>query len=52
MLNSLIFIALPYVALALLIFLTPCRYIKDRLTWSAYSTQLLERKLLYWGSHP
>ena len=52
MLNMLIFVALPYVALALLIFLTPYRYYQNRLTWSAYSTQFVERKLLYWGSNP
>ena len=52
MLNSLIFIGLPYVALALLIFVTPYRYLTNRLTWSAYSTQFLESKSLYWGINP
>jgi nitrate reductase gamma subunit len=52
MLDSVIFIGLPYLALALLLFLTPYRYFRDRLTWSAYSTELLERRLLYWGSNP
>jgi nitrate reductase gamma subunit len=51
-LNSLIFIALPYIALALLICVSIYRYFFNRLTWSAYSTQFLERKLLYWGSNP
>jgi nitrate reductase gamma subunit len=52
MLNSFIFIGLPYVALALLIFVTPYRYLANRLTWSAYSTQFLESKSLYWGINP
>jgi nitrate reductase gamma subunit len=52
MLNALIFIVLPYVALALVLFVTPYRYFSNRLTWSAYSTQFLEQEKLYWGSNP
>ena len=52
MLNTFIFVVLPYVALALLIFVTPYRYVTNRLTWSAYSTQFLERKTLLWGINP
>jgi nitrate reductase gamma subunit len=52
MLNDFIFIALPYAALILVLFVTPYRFATNRLTWSAYSTQFLERKLLYWGSNP
>ena len=52
MLNSIIFIALPYAALALLLFVTPYRFFSNRLTWSAYSTQFLERKFLFWGINP
>jgi nitrate reductase gamma subunit len=52
MLNNFIFIVLPYVALALILFVTPYRFLSDRLTWSAYSTQFLERKTLYWGINP
>lgn len=52
MLNNFIFVVLPYTALALLIFVTPYRYFTNRLTWSAYSTQFLERKTLYWGTNP
>ena len=52
MLNVFIFVVLPYVALALLLFVTPYRYFSNRLTWSAYSTQFLEQKALYWGSNP
>lgn len=52
MLNAFIFIVLPYVALALFLFVTPYRYFSNRLSWSAYSTQFLEQKALYWGSIP
>ena len=52
MLNVFIFIVLPYAALALLIFVTPYRYFSNRLTWTAYSTQFLERKTLFWGIDP
>ncbi len=52
MLNAFIFIVLPYAALALLIFVTPYRYFSNRLTWTAYSTQFLERKTLFWGINP
>jgi nitrate reductase gamma subunit len=52
MLNVFLFVVLPYVALALLLFVTPYRYFSNRLTWSAYSTQFLEQKALYWGSIP
>ncbi len=51
MLNVFIFVVLPYVALALFLFVTPYRYFSSRLTWSAYSTQFLEQKALYWGSN-
>ncbi|GLI38372.1 respiratory nitrate reductase subunit gamma [Geobacter hydrogenophilus] len=51
-LNTFIFVALPYVALAMLIVVTPYRYYSNRLTWSAYSTQFLERKTLFWGANP
>ena len=52
MLNDFIFIALPYAALALVLLVTPYRFLTNRLTWSAYSTQFLERKLLFWGINP
>ncbi|MCM0080689.1 respiratory nitrate reductase subunit gamma [Geomonas sp. Red32] len=50
--NTFIFVALPYLVLALLFLVTIYRYLTNRLTWSAYSTELLERRLLYWGSNP
>lgn len=52
MLDSLIFTALPYAALALVVCVTPYRFFSERLTWSAYSTQFLERKSLFWGINP
>ncbi len=52
MLNNIIFIVLPYVALALVLIVTPYRFFTNRLGWSAYSTQFLERKTLYWGINP
>lgn len=52
MLNSFIFVVMPYTALALLIFVTPYRFCSNRLTWSAYSTQFLERNVLFWGINP
>jgi nitrate reductase gamma subunit len=52
MLNVFLFVVLPYVALALVLFVTPYRYLSNRLTWSAYSTQFLEQKALFWGSNP
>jgi nitrate reductase gamma subunit len=52
MLNVFIFIVLPYVALALLAFVTPWRFFSNRLTWSSYSTQFLERETLFWGINP
>jgi len=52
MLNSVIFVILPYAAVALLILVAPYRYFSNRLTWSAYSNQFLERKTLFWGSNP
>ena len=52
MLNSFIFVVMPYAALALLIFVTPYRFCSNRLTWSAYSTQFLERNALFWGINP
>ena len=52
MLDTLIFVVLPYAAIALALFVTPYRYFKNRLDWSAFSTQFLERRKLYWGSIP
>ena len=52
MLKTLIFIVLPYTALALFLVVTPYRWFSNRLTWSAYSTQFVEQKTLFWGINP
>lgn len=52
MLNNFVFVVLPYTALVLLVCVTPYRFFSNRLTWSAYSTQFLERKTLFWGINP
>lgn len=52
MLNTFVFIFLPYAALALAIAVTSYRYFTNRLTWSAYSTQFLEQETLFWGNNP
>ncbi len=52
MLDLIIFVIIPYFAIALAVFVTPYRYLTNRLDWSAFSTQFLERKKLVWGSIP
>jgi len=52
MLDTLIFVVLPYFAIALALLITPYRYFTNRLNWSAFSTQFLEKRTLYWGSVP
>jgi nitrate reductase gamma subunit len=52
MLDNFIFIGLPYGALALFIFVLPYRYFTNRLTWTTFSSQFLERKTLFWGIMP
>jgi nitrate reductase gamma subunit len=52
MLDNFIFIGLPYGALALFIFVLPYRYVTNRLTWTTFSSQFLERKTLFWGIMP
>jgi len=52
MLNNFVFVVLPYAALVLLVCVTPYRFFSNRLTWTAYSTQFLERDTLFWGINP
>jgi nitrate reductase gamma subunit len=52
MLETFIFVVLPYLSIAIALFVTPYRYFSSKLDWSAFSTQFLERKTLYWGSVP
>ena len=50
--NTLLFLVFPYVALTLAIVVTAYRVVYRPFTISALSSQLLERKQLYWGSIP
>jgi nitrate reductase gamma subunit len=45
-----LWVALPYLCLAVFALGHVWRYRRDQYTWSARSTQLLERRLLMWGS--
>lgn len=49
-LDFLLWIAVPYAAFAVFVTGHFWRYRRDQLGWSARSTQLLERRLLRWGS--
>lgn len=48
--NDLLFVALPYAAVALLVVVTIVRWRLHPFTVSSLSSQLLESKRLYWGS--
>jgi len=48
--NQLLFVIFPYIALALFVVVTVYRAIFRPFTISSLSSQLLERKQLYWGS--
>jgi nitrate reductase gamma subunit len=50
--NNLLFVAIPYVALILAILGGLYRYHTDRFSYSSVSSQLLENRLLFWGSVP
>ncbi len=50
--NLLLFVALPCVAWTLAILGGILRYRYDRFSWSSVSSQLLENRLLFWGSVP
>ncbi len=44
--------ALPYLAFALAIAVGLYRYYHDRFTFSSFSSQLIEKRMLFWGSVP
>jgi nitrate reductase gamma subunit len=46
-----VWLVLPYVAMALFVGGHVWRYRKDQLGWTSRSTQLLERRMLAWGSN-
>jgi nitrate reductase gamma subunit len=48
--NGVLFIAIPYLALALAIGGGIWRYRRDRFSYSSLSSQLLEQRKLFWGS--
>ncbi len=50
--NTLLFVALPYVALTLAVVGGLYRYYMVRFSYSSVSSQLLENRLLFWGSVP
>ncbi len=50
--NALLFLALPYAAISLFVAVTVYRFRERPFTVSSLSSQLLERKRLYWGSIP
>lgn len=50
MLNTVLFVALPYVAVVLAIVVGIYRYYTDRFSFSSYSSQFLESRRLFWGS--
>ncbi len=47
-----LFVALPYIALVLAILGGLYRYVTDRFSFSSLSSQLLERRTLFWASVP
>ncbi len=50
--TNLLFVAFPYVALVLAVFGGLYRYYTDRYSYSSVSSQLLENRVLFWGSVP
>ena len=52
MINYLLFVALPYVAIVLFLVGTIYRYTNRGFSVSSYSSQFLEGKQLFWGSQP
>jgi len=52
MFNFVLFIAFPYVAIVLAILVGVYRYFNDRFSYSSFSSQFLENRILFWGSVP
>lgn len=50
--NNFLFVAIPYLALIVAVFGGLYRYFADRYSYSSVSSQLLEARLLFWGSVP
>ncbi len=52
MLDPVLFIAFPYLAIVLAVGMGLYRYFRDRYSYSSFSSQVLENRLLFWGSIP
>lgn len=52
MVNVVLFIVFPYVAVVLAIAVGVYRYVGDRFSYSSLSSQFLENRTLFWGSVP
>jgi len=50
MIDTVLFVVFPYVATALALIVTPYRYFHDRFSYSSFSSELLDRGSLFWGS--
>ncbi len=50
MFDTVLFVALPYIAVVLAIVVGIYRYVTDRFSFSSYSSQFLESRRLFWGS--
>lgn len=52
MFDTILFVAFPYVAVALAVAVGLLRYYKDRFSFSSQSSEFLEKRELFWGSVP
>ncbi|HRJ77613.1 MAG: Respiratory nitrate reductase 2 gamma chain [Planctomycetes bacterium] len=50
--NDLLFVVVPYVVLAVFFSMTIWRYVKEKFSYSSYSSQFLENQHQFWGSVP
>ncbi|MBI3011429.1 MAG: respiratory nitrate reductase subunit gamma [Candidatus Omnitrophica bacterium] len=52
MFDYLLFAVFPYVAVVLAVLVGIYRYVTDRFSYSSFSSQFLENRMLFWGSVP
>lgn len=52
MFDTILFVAFPYVAVAVAVVGGLLRYFKDRFSFSSQSSEFLEKRELFWGSVP
>lgn len=52
MLDIVLFVVFPYVAVALAVVVGVYRYVRDRFSYSSFSSQFLDNRQLFWGSVP